>query len=104
MTSHENDVRVFTDEDLKRLKEDIELANRQPCPMIHIDTDTQLALLHRLECSERVCKDMERYHDRNSPSINYYDHLEAWRKASGKDSPQGSAGKQAKASSNSEEE
>lgn len=66
----------FTDEDLKRLKE----AN-------HFEEHNILALIHRLEAAEKVCKFMHKCEklDNANPDWWYLEpKIAAWRKAAGK--------------------
>lgn len=67
---------VFTDEDLKWLKE------KDGPIVIYMTTEDRDALLARLEAAEKIC-----YVLLNTRSINMaatWDNLEAWRKACGK--------------------
>lgn len=74
---------AFTDDDVKRLKEDLKKTSNLD-DLGNFQKEKFTALLDRLEAAEKVCKaagEIER-EDRNLNAL--IDALEPWRKAAGK--------------------
>ena len=67
---------MFTDDNLKRLKEEMRTGK--------IDRVKLGALLARLKAAERVCLYVERWLVSVNPNTSIGEPLEAWRKAAGK--------------------
>ena len=72
----------FTDDDLKRLKED--MRPKKPWDYVRFDPDKIVALLTRLEAAEKLLKHSEKFCCETSMGLFLQDDLREWRKTAGK--------------------
>ena len=74
----------FTDDDLKRLKEESSAEDYSGYQQVTIDCADLDSLLHRLECAEKCIP----YHECQD-DLSTCPHLEAWRSSKGEQHPEG---------------
>jgi len=100
MKSHDG-FGVFTNDDLKQLKNTLDQANRgEYLGDIELSPSEVYALIARLEAAE-YCAELLKLHQESGMIYDGDEEddglalqaIDAWRKVSGKDSPQGAAGK-----------